>query len=170
MLVRCLRWFFEYFARDQCQRTLSAAQPLPKSIRGNGWADAAPAFDLIERRLFGFKNVNQIHLIHPQPAIFFALIFSTLRPPLRAFTSVRQLQGTRHLDGSVADLHGRPASAIRHPHPPHPHPAAHFIACILNKCLPSPGPLSLAKQISALTPLGANKRRLTLPRHSLLLD
>lgn len=34
--------------------------------RGRAWPAAAfPAFDLIERRLFGFKNVNQIHLIPP---------------------------------------------------------------------------------------------------------
>jgi len=73
---------------------------------GESWAAAAPAFDLIERRLFGFKNVNQIHLIRPsslpssQPLSF--LLSARPVPPLRPFTFVRQLQGTRHLAGRSA--------------------------------------------------------------------
>jgi len=56
---------------------------------GESWAAAAPAFDLIERRLFGFKNVNQIHLIRPLfLAIFSALIFSTFSPARSAPSAV----------------------------------------------------------------------------------
>lgn len=87
MLVRCLRWFFEYFARDQCQRTderrsVSATAKVNK--RDNCGATlslvavGAPAFDLIERRLFGFKNVNQIHLIRPSPDPSLGFIFYAL--------------------------------------------------------------------------------------------
>lgn len=70
-------------ANERTSGGLSA--PLAKSIRETtaerrgAWADGASAFDLIERRLFGFKNVNQIHLIRPIPDSTFRFIFYTLR-------------------------------------------------------------------------------------------
>jgi len=109
--------------------------------------------DLIERRLFGFKNVNQIHLnlsLHLS-----ALHFASLAPHLCAAITRHSTDKEQRWKRQEREREEREETGGR---------VAHFIACILNKCS-----LRSCANFSAYATLGKQKA-LDIGRHSLLLD
>lgn len=116
-------------------------------------ATVADALDLIERRLFGFKNGNQIHLNLSH--FSFLPVSRSFWLPLCCNYTALDSRSAEAEDKRGGEEEGRKGIKRQG--------SSFYIACILNKCS-----LSLrcyhaaAVQISALTPLWANKRLLTL--------